>query len=101
MMRRFFVSTFLFAWVFGARAEVIHQSSGEINSIDQEKKSLVISIDCDCGSGRISDTNFKLTDRTKILLNGRESKLEELKTGDQVDIDYEKTDAVKKIAATR
>src|SRR5215471_7619338 len=98
---RWFVLTLLCTMLQVVRAEVVHQSSGEINSIDLDKKSLVISIDCDCGSGRMSDTNFKLTERTKILLNGKESKLEELRTGDQVDIDYEKTDNVKKIAATR
>ena len=78
-----------------------NQSSGEINRIDIPKKSLVIAIECDCGSGRISDTNFTLSDRTKVLLKGKESRLTDLKRGDQVFIDYEKTDEVKKIEATR
>jgi hypothetical protein len=77
------------------------QSSGEVTKIDTSKKSLVIAAECSCGSGKLIEMSFKLKDDTKVLLNGKEAKLADLKNGDQVDVDYEAVDDVQKVSATR
>ena len=46
------------------------------------------------------EMSFKLTEKTKVLLNGKEAKLADLKDGDQVDVDYETSDDVQKVSAT-
>ena len=92
----------LFACIFFAIPARAHdQSSGEVTKIDASKKSLVIAAECTCGSGKMIEMSFKLTDSTKVLLNGKESKLADLKDGDQVDVDYETADDVQKVSATR
>ena len=77
------------------------QSSGEVTKIDASKKSLIIAAECSCGSGKMIEISFKLTDNTKVLLNGKAAKLADLKDGDQVDVDYETSDDVQKVSATR
>src|SRR5207249_8147980 len=77
------------------------QSSGEVTSVDTAKNCLVIAAECSCGSGKTIETTFTLKESTKVLLNGKEAKLADLKTGDKVDVEYEETGDVIKISATR
>jgi len=92
----------LFLGIFlTAPARAHDQSSGEVTKIDPAKKSLVIAAECTCGSGKMIEMSFKLTESTKVLLNGKEAKLADLKDGDQVDVDYETSDDVQKVSATR
>ena len=86
---------------FDASAHARDQSSGEVTKIDATKKSLVIAAECSCGSGKMIEMSFKLTESTKVLLNGKEAKLADLKNGDQVDVDYETSDEVQKVSAMR
>lgn len=75
---------------------------GEIARIDADKKSIVVSTECSCGSDKLIELTFNLQDKTKLLLNGKEVKLADLKTGDDVDIDFEDPrDNVLKVAARR
>jgi hypothetical protein len=92
----------LFLCVFLVPSAFAHdQSSGEVTKIDSAKKSLVIAAECSCGSGKMIEMSFKLTDSTKVLLNGKQAKLADLKNGDLVDVDYETSDDVQKVSATR
>src|SRR5256885_4152409 len=91
----------LLGLLLNAPARAHDQSSGEITKIDTAKKSLVIAAECTCGSGKMIEMSFKLTASTKVLLNGKEAKLADLKDGDQVDVDYETSDDVQKVSATR
>ena len=47
------------------------------------------------------EMSFKLTDKTRVLVNGKDAKLADLKDGDHVDVDYETSDDVQKVSATR
>ena len=44
---------------------------------------------------------FKLKKDTKILINGKNASLADLKAGDKVKVDYEQFDDVLKISVTR
>ena len=90
-----------FCIAFDLPAFAHDQSSGEVTKIDPAKKSLVIAAECSCGSGKMIEMSFKLTEKTRVLLNGKDAKLADLKDGDQVDVDYETADDVQKVSATR
>lgn len=99
-MQKLILALFL-CIVFNAPARAHDQSSGEVTKIDASKKSLIIAAECTCGSGKLIEMTFKLTDSTKVLLNGKAAKLADLKDGDQVDVDYETSEDVQKVSATR
>src|SRR6476619_6432503 len=101
MLMRFvlvFVASLLFL-VLPARA--VESSAGEVETVNTSKQTLVLSTECECGSGKIIQMTFTLKDSTKVLLNGRESKLADIKHGDKVEIEYEQIDDVVKVSATR
>jgi Cu/Ag efflux protein CusF len=85
----------------GSRAQAGDTTYGEIQKIDTAKKSLVVAAECECGSGKIIEVTFTLKDSTKVTLDGKSSELAKLKTGDRVEVDYEETDKVSKVVATR
>jgi hypothetical protein len=100
LVRNLILAMFLCIF-FAGSARAHDQSSGEVTKIDSAKKSLVIAAECTCGSGKMIEMSFKLTENTKVLLNGKAAKLADLKDGDQVDVDYETSDDVQKVSATR
>jgi Cu/Ag efflux protein CusF len=69
-------------------------SDGEVTQIDTEAKQVVVA------KGDKTHT-FTTADKTKILLNGEEASLADLKAGDRVHVDYEAADDVLKIVASR
>lgn len=83
------------------RAYAADTSMGEVQKVDASKNVLVLSTECDCGSGKIIQMSFTLKDATKISLNGKDAKLSEIKQGDKVEIVYEQIDDVTRVSATR
>jgi Cu/Ag efflux protein CusF len=76
-------------------------TTGEVQKIETKKNELVVSAECECGSGKIIQMTFTVKDSTKVLLDGREAKLADIKQGDRVEIEYEQFDDVEKVSATR
>jgi hypothetical protein len=76
-------------------------SGGEVEKVDAKHNNLVLSAECECGSGRIIEMTFTLKDSTKVLLNGKDAKLSDIKHGDRVEVDYNDFDDVAKVTATR
>ncbi len=80
---------------------------GEVTGIDTDTHQMIIAAECSCGSGKVIEVKFIVKDGTKVLLNGKEAKLAELKKGDEVAVDSNDTpdndtpDEVLKVAATR
>ena len=65
------------------------QTFGDITDIDAAKKTILVSSECECGSGKIIETNFTIGDETKFSLNKKDCKFTDLKLGDQVEVDFE------------
>ena len=65
------------------------QTFGDITDIDAAKKTILVSSECECGSGKIIETNFTIGDETKFSLNKKDCKFTDLKLGDQVEVDSE------------
>ena len=76
-------------------------SSGEIEKVDTSTQTVIVAAECECGSGKIIEMTFTLNQKTQLLLDGKAAKIADLKKGDRVEIDYEDTDQVTKISATR
>lgn len=76
-------------------------SAGEVEKVDTSKNLLVLSTECECGSGKIIEVTFTLKSETKVSLNGKDAKLADIKKGDRIEIEYEAIDDVQKVAATR
>src|SRR5436309_2577813 len=74
-------------------------SNGEVTKIDAKSNTIAVAQDC-CGSGD-KNLTFTIKPTTKVLINGKEARLADLKTGDKVRVDYEKSDDVLSINATR
>jgi len=85
-------------------AYACNTSSGEVTKIDADKHTVVISASSDgCSSGcdKTESTTFTLKKETKVLINGKQASLADLKAGDKVKIDFEKSDDVLAVNATR
>lgn len=87
--------------LLSASALACESSSGEIEQVDARKNTVIVSTECDCGSGKIIRFTFTLKDGTKVLLNGKDAKLVDLKQGDKVEVEYDTFDDVEKVSATR
>ncbi|MBC8109221.1 MAG: hypothetical protein H7Z14_21725 [Anaerolineae bacterium] len=89
-----------------ASAWACNTSSGEVQQINADARTVAMTkstSSCD-GSETDSKANqmvFKLKKDTKVLINGKEATLAELKKGDKVKVDYESMDDVLKISVTR
>jgi len=69
-------------------------SDGEVTQVDPSgNKVTVVKAD--------SSKTFITASKTKILINGQEATLADLKAGDKVSVDYETADDVLSIKATR
>jgi hypothetical protein len=91
-----------------ASAWACNTSNGEVIQINADSRTVAMNKSagdrcCDGGSESASPTKmvFKLKKDTKILINGKESSLADLKAGDKVKVDYERLDDVLKISVTR
>jgi hypothetical protein len=85
-------------------------SNGEIITINADSRTVAMNKSTGgscCEGGGDSTTAsptklvFKLKKDTKILINGKEASLADLKTGDKVKVDYEQLDDVLKLSVTR
>src|SRR5512132_228391 len=76
-------------------------SNGEVTKIDSKSNTIAVAAKECCGSGGDKTMTFTLKNSTKVLINGKEACLADLKQGDKVRVDYEKTDDVLSINATR
>jgi Cu/Ag efflux protein CusF len=65
-----------------------------ISKVDTEKKTLVVT------KGDKTQT-FTTADKTAVTVNGKTAKLDDLKAGDKVTIDYEAADDVLRVKVTR
>jgi hypothetical protein len=88
---------------FSASAWACYTSDGEITKIDAKASTVVLAAKscCDGPAEKVSETTFPLKRDTKVLINGKEAKLADLKAGDKAKIDYEKTDDVLSLSVTR
>ena len=80
-----------------ASAWACNTSSGEIAKIDTKSNTVVLAKSC-CGDNEVT---FTLKQDTKVLINGKDAKLADLKAGDKVKVNYEKIDDVLSISVTR
>ena len=87
--------------MFSGRALACNTSSGEVQKIDANKNLLVMyKIGC-CSESKDAQTTFALKKDTKVLVNGKPAKLADLRAGDKVTVNYEKTDDVLSVSVTR
>jgi Cu/Ag efflux protein CusF len=90
-----------------ASAWACNTSNGEVLQVNTDARTVAMSKSggscCDEGTSasKANQMVFKLKKDTKILVNGKEATLADLKTGDKVKIDYERLDDVLKISVTR
>lgn len=90
------LATTAFAAMFSASVFACDTASGALTKVDTGKNAVIMKGEC-CGS----EMTFTLKKETKITLNGKEVKLADLKSGDKLQINYEKMDDVLSIVATR
>ena len=89
-----------------ASAWACNTSSGEVQMINADARTVAMTKSegsCNEG-GSAADSKamvFKLKKDTKILVNGKEATLADLRKGDKVKVDYESQDDVLKISVTR
>jgi Cu/Ag efflux protein CusF len=77
-------------------------SSGEVLNINADARTVAMTKGGSCAESKAANSMvFKIKKDTKILVNGKEATLADLKAGDRVKIDYEQLDDVLKISATR
>ena len=81
-----------------ASAWACNTAGGEVTKVDAKGNTLVMNKTC-CGGSE--EMRFTLKKDTKVLVNGKEATLADLKSGDKITIDYEKTDDVQSIRVTR
>ena len=93
-----------------ASAWACNTSNGEVIQINADARTVAMNKSagegcCDSGGGSESASPtkmvFKLKKDTKILINGKNASLADLKAGDKVKVDYEQLDDVLKISVTR
>ncbi|CAN5677230.1 hypothetical protein BH09PLA1_BH09PLA1_24090 [soil metagenome] len=88
-----------------ASAWACNTSSGEVLQINSDARTISMSRAGSCcedsGDTKANQLVFKLKKETKILVNGKEATLAELKKGDKLKVDYEELDNVLKISVTR
>ncbi|MGH7178510.1 MAG: hypothetical protein ACREJC_14130 [Tepidisphaeraceae bacterium] len=72
-------------------------ATGQLTKIDSKSSTIVVGNSC-CGS---KDLTFTLKKDTKVLINGKEATLADLKAGDKVRVDFEKSDDVMSVSVTR
>ena len=89
-----------FALLISSSAYACNSSNGEVTKIDSKSNTVAVASKECCGSGDKTLT-FTLKPTTKVIINGKEARLADLKAGDKVRVDYEKTDDVLSINATR
>ena len=79
-----------------------HTSDGEVLKINADTRTVAMTTGGGCDSSKAANSKtFVLKKETKILINGKEASLADLKAGDKVKVDYEKLDDVLKISVTR
>lgn len=77
-------------------------SNGEVLRIDTDARTVAMSTGGSCSMSKEANSKtFVLKKETKILINGKEATLADLKAGDKMKVDYEKLDDVLKISVTR
>ena len=82
---KWFVLVLVLVFLLGLAAPVLAEEvKGKIKSVDADKNQFVLT-DKDA-----KDLTFKMDDNAKIRLNDKDSKLNDLKNGDEVEIKYEK-----------
>ena len=91
---------------FTASTWACNTSSGEVVKTDAKSNTVVMlakstSSGSDCGSCGGEEVVFKLAKSTKVTINGKPAQIADLKAGDKVKVDYEKTDDVLSVAVTR
>jgi Cu/Ag efflux protein CusF len=91
-----------------ASAWACNTSNGEVQQVNADARTVAMtkSAGGSCCDEGTTDTKanqmvFKIKKDTKILINGKEASLADLKTGDKVKVDYEQLDDVLKISVTR
>ena len=85
-----------------ASAWACNTSSGEVLNINADARTVAMTKGGSCAESKAANSMvFKIKKDTKILVNGKEATLADLKAGDRVKIDYEQLDDVLKISATR
>lgn len=86
--------------MFTGRALACDTAEGSIAKIDSAKYQLVVNkAGCCAGSG--GEMTFVLKKDTKVLVNGKSATLADLRTGDKVQVNFEKLDDVLSVTATR
>jgi Cu/Ag efflux protein CusF len=82
---KWFLLVLALVFLLGLAAPVLaDEAKGKIKSVDADKSQFVVT-DKD---GK--DWTFKMDDNAKIRLNDKDSKLNDLKEGDEVKVTYEK-----------
>ena len=82
---KWFLLVLALVFLLGLAAPVLaDEAKGKIKSVDADKSQFVVT-DKD---GK--DWTFKMDDNAKIRLNDKDSKLNDLKEGDEVTVTYEK-----------
>jgi Cu/Ag efflux protein CusF len=87
MMRvtRMLVAILALSVLFGFVAQVMaDETKGKIKSVAAAKDELVLT---DSGN---KDHTFRVADKAKIIINDKEGKLADLKTGDEVTVTYQR-----------
>lgn len=99
-MRKVIVSLagFVLATSLTASAWACNTAGGEVTKIDAKGNTLVMNKTC---TGGAEQMKFTIKKDTKVTVNGKEAQLADLKAGDKVTIDYEKTDDVLAIRVVR
>ena len=69
-------------------------NDGEVTKVDSKQNQVVVA------KGDKTST-FTTASKTKVLINGKEASLADIKAGDKVSVDYETADDVLSIKATR
>ncbi len=88
------------AFMFTAPALACDTASGEITKVDSGKHMLVVNKSGCCPSSG-GELTFVLKKDTKVLVNGKSATLADLRTGDKVQVNFEKLDNVLSVTATR
>lgn len=84
-----------------AGAWACNTSEGAVTVVDSRSNTVSVTKQS-CGSGGATEVvAFKLKKDTKITINGKEATLADLRNGDKVRVDYERTDDVLRVMATR
>ena len=69
-------------------------NDGEVTKIDAKQNQVVVAV-------ADKTQTFTTATKTKVIINGKEASLADLKAGDKVSVDYETNDDVLSIKATR